>query len=235
MLRALLNARQSDTIAGDLLEEFRDRVAQGAGIRQLQVWYFRQVLSFIDCVSLRRALLPGCLGWVAAVAALELVLLFLAPAVAGIPPEWCVFCVVAAVLAIAGARAMRTSLERRIVLLTASLWMLPFAVTAFRILRSSDFSPVSGVAAFFLCSAGAALQASARTHKPGHGIAAATAVGFLIAFSIAVATILLHLPRPPLASFAFLPGVAAIVGVIGGSFGACFGRFSPRERLSIAV
>lgn len=234
ILRALLDARQRDTIAGDLLEEYRDRVAQGAGIPELRVWYFRQVLSFVDCMSLRRALLPGSLGWIVAVGALELVLLFLAPVAAGIPPEWAVFCLVV-ILGIATARGARSSAEWRIVFQTSGLWMLPFLVSALVILRLPAFNPAPGVAAFFLCLAGAALHASARTHTLGHGIAAATALGVLITLSIAVATILLHLPHPPLASFAFLPGVAAIVGVVGGSFGACFGRFSPLERLSITI
>ena len=237
ILRALLDARQTDTIAGDLLEEYRDRVAHGAGILELRVWYFKQVLSFVDCLSLRRDLLPGCLGWVVAAAALELVLLFLVPLVAGIPPEWAVFCFVAVILAIAGARAMRTSTERRIVFQTSTLWMLPFVATAYMVLGSPRFSPVLGVGAFFLCSAGAALHASVRTHKAGHGVAAATAVGVLIALSTAVATISPHHPHPPLASFLFLPGIAAIVGVVGASFGARFGRLSPfeQERLSIAT
>jgi hypothetical protein len=44
LLRALLEVRDRDMIAGDLLEEYRERTL--SGVRQARSWYVWQVLSF---------------------------------------------------------------------------------------------------------------------------------------------------------------------------------------------
>ena len=119
VLRALLDPREKDTIEGDLLEEYRDRMAQGE-TKGLRAWYIRQTMSFVSAASLRRALFPGCLLWILTAAATEASLLLVAPMLAGISTGWSMFCVLAAPLSITGA-SMRTAAERRTIFQTAIL------------------------------------------------------------------------------------------------------------------
>jgi hypothetical protein len=46
LLRAVLAPRDAETVSGDLLEAFREKVSSG-GRRQASVWYVRQVLGFL--------------------------------------------------------------------------------------------------------------------------------------------------------------------------------------------
>jgi hypothetical protein len=52
LLRVFLKRRDRDTVAGDLLEEYRERVLPRRGRWRAQVWYLRQALSLIDGVML---------------------------------------------------------------------------------------------------------------------------------------------------------------------------------------
>jgi hypothetical protein len=51
VLRLLLKPRDRDTISGDLLEEYRERVLPARGPLAAHVWYLRQVLSFVTPVA----------------------------------------------------------------------------------------------------------------------------------------------------------------------------------------
>ena len=51
LLRIFLRSRDRDTVAGDLLEEYRETVLPARGCRRAQWWYLRQVLSLIDGVT----------------------------------------------------------------------------------------------------------------------------------------------------------------------------------------
>ncbi|MBV8845506.1 MAG: hypothetical protein JO307_22080 [Bryobacterales bacterium] len=215
------------------MEEYRDRAAQGARSRALRIWYFKQVLSFVNCASLRRALLPGSLAWTVAAGIIEVALLIVAAQI----PEWAIVASVGVVLAAVAVCVLRTHLTRSAVFLASTVSMVPFAAAALYTLRLPIFNPLPGVGAFFVCATAAALHASDRTGRISAGIAAATITGFLIAIFTAGATTFLHHPHPPFASFAVLPGIGATIGVVAGSFGRRFGRFSaaPPELLSITV
>ena len=52
LLYMFVEARDRDTIAGDLLEEYREVVLPARGRLRAQTWYLRQVISFIDGVRL---------------------------------------------------------------------------------------------------------------------------------------------------------------------------------------
>jgi hypothetical protein len=52
LLRALLNPRDRDTIAGDLLEEYREVILPTRGRIRAQLWYLRQALSLVHGVKL---------------------------------------------------------------------------------------------------------------------------------------------------------------------------------------
>ena len=58
LLRRLLTDRDRDTVSGDLLEEFRARVASPAGVRTARSWYRRQVAG----IAWRSARLPLAIG-----------------------------------------------------------------------------------------------------------------------------------------------------------------------------
>jgi hypothetical protein len=56
VLRLLLNARDRDTISGDLLEEYREEILPTKGQFRARLWYARQVLSFASPVAIGLAL-----------------------------------------------------------------------------------------------------------------------------------------------------------------------------------
>lgn len=52
LLRILLKPRDRDTIAGDLLEEYREVVLPTRGRLRARLWYLRQVVTFVDGLNL---------------------------------------------------------------------------------------------------------------------------------------------------------------------------------------
>src|SRR5258708_26288851 len=46
LLRACLTPRDSDSVSGDLLEQYREKVRPARGRRRANIWYMRQVLGF---------------------------------------------------------------------------------------------------------------------------------------------------------------------------------------------
>lgn len=130
------------------------------------------------------------------------------------------------VLSFVGVASLRRALLpgwAAVMLQACAIWMLPFLAAVFVAFSLRPFSPAPGIAAFFVCSAGAAFQASARTAKVCAGVAAAAAVGCSIALFAAAAGVVLSYPHPPLATFPIIPGVALVIGVTGGLFGNRFG------------
>ena len=61
LLRILLKPRDRDTVAGDLLEEYREVVLPARGLVRAQLWYVRQAISLVDGVTLG-ALLGAAFG-----------------------------------------------------------------------------------------------------------------------------------------------------------------------------
>ncbi len=63
MLRVLLEPRDRDTIAGDLLEEYREVVLPTRGRFRARLWYLRQMLSFCDGITLGVVVGAGFGAW----------------------------------------------------------------------------------------------------------------------------------------------------------------------------
>jgi len=63
LLRAFLEPRNRETIAGDLLEEYREVVLPERGRFRARLWYVRQVLSFCDGLTLGAMLGAGFGAW----------------------------------------------------------------------------------------------------------------------------------------------------------------------------
>jgi hypothetical protein len=63
VLRFLLKPRDRDTISGDLLEEYRERVLPARGPFAARMWYLRQVLSFVTPVAWGVAIGIVAGGW----------------------------------------------------------------------------------------------------------------------------------------------------------------------------
>jgi hypothetical protein len=228
LLRLLLEPRHRETIPGDLLEDYRERLLNGTQCAAATAWYIRQVFSFVTARSLCRLLLPGSSGWIAAVAALQFVILVAAPVWAGIEPGWALFSLGAVALAGAGLCALAAAPERRIVVRVSTLW-LPVVTASLVILNVQAFSPVPGVVTFFCCVPAAAFHAAARSGRLSLGIAAGTVVGSaMVLFAFAVSTILRY-PHPPFLAVPFGCGVAAMLGAIGGLFGREFSPVSSPE------
>ena len=62
VLELTLTTRDQQSIAGDLLEEYRERIGQGRRVRTVDAWYARQVASLLRVVAV-----PGLILLVAAV------------------------------------------------------------------------------------------------------------------------------------------------------------------------
>jgi hypothetical protein len=239
LLRALLEPRDRDTIAGDLLEEYRDRLAHSPA--PAKAWYIRQVLSFVrgrNLQSLPFAVLPGNLAWAAAAALAQFAVVFALPVRAGIPVEWSAFILITVVLAIAALAAIGSAPSPRATCRTvfriAGLWFLLFAILAIGTLKASAFTPVPGVILFLICVPGAAMHASARSSRIGLGTATAVTTASLIAMFAAALLSLLHYPHPPLAGLPVLPAVAAVIGAVGAMFGNRFGGLPSTGRFTLA-
>lgn len=55
ILRLLLPPRNRESVSGDLLEEYRDVVVPTRGVLRAQLWYVRQLVSFVTVTSVGRA------------------------------------------------------------------------------------------------------------------------------------------------------------------------------------
>jgi hypothetical protein len=235
VLQSLLEPRDKDTIAGDLWEEYCERLSEGIPTRRVIIWYLRQVLSFVTWPGLRRAFLPGCLTWTALAAVIEFLLFFGIPVCTGISAEWAVFGFVAGTLGLAAATALRNARERKTVLQLTALWSLPLLAAILLVMRTAPFNPVPGVAMFLFCVPASALHASVRTARTTLGIATALTVSCFIAVLAIAAGDPLHHPHPSADSLSFVPTIAAILGAVGGLLGSNFRQSGELEltRLSL--
>ena len=62
-LRCLLPPRNRDTVSGDLLEEYREVVVPGRGVVRANLWYLRQVVSFVT-PALTRSKREASMRWI---------------------------------------------------------------------------------------------------------------------------------------------------------------------------
>jgi hypothetical protein len=228
LLRSMLEPRHRETIPGDLLEDYRERLNHESR-SSVNAWYIRQVLSFVNAAGLRRLLLPGSSAWVAAVAVFQFAILVAAPVWAGVTPGWALFAFSTIALAAAGICALASAPERRVVMRASGLWILPFLATSLVVLTASTYSPIAGVLIFFFCVPGASFHAAARSGKLSPGIAAGIAAGSAIVLVATASTMMLHHPHPPLTTLPFVLGIVAILSAIGGLFGSRFSRFASIE------
>jgi len=228
LLRLLLEPRHRETIPGDLLEDYRERLLTGTRRSAATAWYIRQVFSFVTARSLFELLLPGSSRWTAAVAALQFLILVGAPVWAGIEPGWALFSLGAIALAGAGVWALAPAPERRILARVSSVWV-PVVVASLVILNVQAFSPIPGVVTFFCCVPVAAFHAAARSGRLSLGIAAGTVVGSAMVLFVFVVSTILRYPHPPILAVPFACGVAVMLGALGGLFGRGFSPFASSE------
>ena len=62
-LRCLLPPRNRDTVSGDLLEEYREVIVPGRGVVRANLWYLRQVVSFVT-PALTRSKREASMRWI---------------------------------------------------------------------------------------------------------------------------------------------------------------------------
>jgi hypothetical protein len=232
LLRALLPARDRDTITGDLFEEYSERLPRSAGVARN--WYIRQVLSFVRARNLGwllLTLLPQRAIWAAPAGLLQFAIAFVLPHSAGVPLGTVGFGIAALALAIAGlvTAGIAPSSASRTAVRISGFWFATFALAAIGTMSPANFTPVPGVILFLICVPCSAVQAAARTGRAGLGILAAVITASLAAILAMAAVSILKQPHPPFSSFIFLPGMGSILGAAGAAFGRQFGSAVSRR------
>jgi hypothetical protein len=231
LLRALLAQRSRDAIAGDLLEEYRESVFPAVGRLRAQIWYIRQVVSFLNVVDAMDVAgkISRPLIWGIGAAVVVCVLFFALPYETGFPPSTMLFLFSGIVLIVSGATAIRTLLEGWSLLRTGFLGFALFAVVTVVASSAQVFKPAFIIATFLAIATTTGFRGAYRTGQVRSGIAAAVGIGSAAAVILVVTVNALNLPHPPLGAFPVLPAMAAISGTIGGMFGKRFGRTIPLD------
>src|SRR5690349_4497586 len=133
VLRILLKPIDRDIVAGDLLEEYQEAVVPARGVFRAQVWYYRQVLSFLrgdSLAHLRVAISPpNWVSWMIVAAIAEYVLVFLLPE-GWRSGEGVVLLFAPALLIVIAAGGRRTAADARTACRTIGLCLLLFCVAA---------------------------------------------------------------------------------------------------------
>jgi hypothetical protein len=227
VLRILVNPRDRDMIAGDLIEEYRETVIPARGAFRARIWYCRQVWSFLCADSLARlrsATLPDCFLWATAAAIAEYALLFLLPAKTGASVEAVLVWLAAGLLVAGSASGIRTARDAWLVCRASSFWLLLFGIVTVLTARAPVFTPVPLVIAFFVIVPMAGFQSARQTGILRTGSAVGLVTGILTFLFGAVLAATLRVPHPPLGATPFPPALAAILGTLGAIFGKRFTR-----------
>ena len=225
LLRALLAPRSRDAIAGDLMEEYRESVLPAVGTLRAQIWYIRQVLSFLDASALVKvaAKIPSVLLWGAGVWLLGLGLVFTVPYVTGMAVSTVLVLSTGIVLTIGGATAIRTLVKDCSLLRTSFLGFACFATVTAIVASAPIFRPLFMMEAFLAIMTVMGFRGASKTGQVRSGIMTAVGTSISVTALIVLTVRLLHLPHPPLASGVVLPAAAAILGAGGAFFGKRFG------------
>jgi hypothetical protein len=225
LLRALLAQRSRDAIAGDLLEEYRESVIPAVGKFRAQIWYVRQVISFLQVADVMDVAgrISAPLLWSAAAALVGYVLIFALPQGTGIPLSTVLFLFTGIVLIVGGATAIRTCLDAWSLIRTGLLGFICFGVVTAFVSSAQVFRPALIMGTFLIIVTATGFRGAYRTGQVRSGIAAAVAIGTAAAVLVVVTVNVLNLPHPPLEAAPVLPAMAAISGTIGSLFGKRFG------------
>jgi hypothetical protein len=231
LLRALLAQRSRDAIAGDLLEEYRESVFPAVGRLRAQIWYIRQVFSFLNVVDVMDVAgkISAPFLWGTLAAFLVCVLFFALPYETDIPPSTMLFLFSGIILIVSGVTAIRTFLEGWSLFRTGFVGLALFAVVTVVVSRAQVFKPGFIIASFLLIATVTGFRGAHRTGQVRSGIAAAVGIGIASAVILVVTVNALSLRHPPMGAFPVLPAMAAISGTIGGMFGKRFGRTIPLD------
>jgi len=225
LLRALLARRSRDPIAGDLLEEYRESVLPAVGTVRAQIWYVRQVLSFLDVAALKEfvGMIPLPLLWGTAAAFLAWLLFIAVPDGIGMPVSSVLLLFTGIALTISGATGIRTLVKARFLVRTGFLAFVCFAVVTVLVSTAEVFRPALIIGAFAVIVTATGFQSARRTGQIRSGIAAAAATGVAATALVLALVGVLELRHPPLASAVVMPAAAATLGTIGALFGKRFG------------
>jgi hypothetical protein len=224
LLRGLLRQRSRDAIVGDLLEEYRESAIPAAGTFRADIWYIRQVFSFVDVAGLVEVAgkISSPAMWGTAFALFGYVLIFAVPHAVEMPLSTVLFLFTGTVLIIGGATAIRTLAEAWSLLRTGFVAFICFGVVTAVLSRAQVFRPSLIVGMFLIIVTATGFRGARRTGQIRSGIVAAVSTG-TAAGAVVVATVsVLNLPHPPLSAASILPGMAAISGTIGALFGKRF-------------
>jgi hypothetical protein len=225
LLRALLAQRSQDAIAGDLLEEYRESVLPAVGTFRARIWYFRQVMSFLNVADVMdvAAKISGPLLWGAAAALLAYVLIFALPSATGIPFSTLLFLFTGIVLIVGAGTAIRRLEKRRSLFRMWYIGFVCFAAVTAVVTSAQVFRPVIIMGTFLAIATTTGFHGAWRTGLVRAGIVVAVGIGTAAAAFLFVTVNVLNLPHPPLLSALALPAMAAISGTVGAVLGKRFG------------
>lgn len=225
LLRTLLANRNEDTIAGDLLEEYRESVVPAVGTFRARLWYLRQIMSFLNVADTMDVAgkISKPLLWGAAVALIVYVLVFALPSATEIPFGELLFMFTGIVLIVIGATAIPTLEHRRPLFRMCCVGLVCFAGVIAVVTGAHLLRPVMIMAAFLVVATTAGFQGAWRTGMVRTGIVLSVGMGIACAALLYVTVHFLSRPHPPLSAALVLPVMAAISGTIGAVFGKRFG------------
>jgi hypothetical protein len=225
LLRTMLAQRSQDTIAGDLLEEYRESVVPAVGTFRARIWYLRQVMSFLgvaDAMDVAGEISKPLL-WAAAAVLIAYVLVFALPSATEIPFSELLFVFTGIVLIVGGATSLRTLEHRRSIFRMCCVGLVCFAVVTAVVTSAHLFRPVIIIGAFLVIAITTGFHGAWRTGLVRTGIVVAVGIGTVGAALLYVTVDFLNLPHPPLLAAFALPAIAAISGTIGAVLGKRFG------------
>jgi len=225
LLRTLLAQRSEDTIAGDLLEEYRESVLPDVGTFRARIWYLRQVMSFLsvaDAMDVAGKISKPLL-WGVTAALFAYVLIFALPSATEIPFSTLLFTLGGIVLIVGGATVIRTLENGRSLIRMCCVGFVCFAAATAIVTSAQVFRPVIIMGTFLLIATTLGFHGAWITGLIRAGIVVAVVVGTAGAGFLFVTVDVLNLPHPPLFAAFALPAMAAICGSIGAVLGKRFG------------
>jgi hypothetical protein len=224
-LRMLLAQRSEDTIAGDLLEEYRESVLPAVGTFRARIWYLRQVMSFLNVADAMdvAAKISKPLLWGVTAALFAYVLIFALPSATEIPFSTLLFTLGGIVLIVGGATVIRTLENRRSLFRMCCVGFVCFAAATVIVTSAQVFRPAIIIGTFLLIATTIGFHGAWITGLIRAGIVVAFVLGTAGAVLLFVTVDALNLPHPPLFTAFALPAMAAISGSIGAVLGKRFG------------
>jgi hypothetical protein len=228
ILRRILKVCDREAVSGDLLEEYREVVVPERGVYRAQLWYWRQVVSFITIDNLldasSRVIRKNCrrpaLLLTAAGAVVEYTFFFLIPSSFDMSLEVSAFVLAAIVLSVGGLSLIGWPDRAPFRWRTAAFWGLALSVS---VLASVHLGLIPLAPAAVLMGAGFCGSLRVGSFRAG------TLIGLVSSLIGAAFIVIVAVPGSIFGladSFQYVPRIYRLIpiGAVLGSAGGCLGR-----------